>query len=435
MSGLIIDIVAGSIAEEVGIAAGDRLLSINDQPVRDLIDYNYYCADDYLELEIEKADGEIWVYEVEKYPEEELGLVFPANVFDGIRPCRNHCLFCFIDQLQPHPRPSLLLKDDDYRMSFLEGNFITCTNLTEADYQRIAELHLSPLYISVHSVDPMLRQRLLGLKQPAEILLTLQKLIAIGCRLHTQVVLCPGINDGAELDRTIDALASLAPGVATLAVVPVGLTRFQRNPALRPVTPEEAAALIDEIEARQQIYQQRLGHAFVYAADELYCKAGRPFPPAERYGYFEQIENGVGMASLFLSRWQDCRHTLPAAAPKAKIGVVTGAGGAAVLSGIMEEIRAASGADIELITVENRFYGPSVTASGLLTGSCIRAAVQPGKYDRLLLPANMLKFDCDVFLDDMAADQLATALDTEIRVVEPDPASLLAAVFDREASL
>ena len=284
------------MAEEIGLEPGDVLLSINGQPVRDLIDYNYHSEDEFLELEVKRRDGEIWNCEVEKYADEELGLMFEANVFDRVRTCRNHCIFCFVDQLQPHPRSSLKIKDDDYRMSFMEGSFITCTNLTEEDYRRIGELKLSPLYISVHTVDPVLRGRLLGRRKPTEILLTLQRLISMGVKIHAQIVLCPDINDGAALAQTIDSLYALHPGVQTLAVVPVGLTKYQKNPDLRLFTPEEAAALIDDIEARQRRYIKECGQAFVYAADELYVKAGRSFPPLELYGELPQIENGVGMA-------------------------------------------------------------------------------------------------------------------------------------------
>lgn len=432
MGGKISGILSNSIAEEIGLSVGDELLTINGEPVNDLIDYNFHSEDEYLELEVRKPDGEIWVCELEKYEDEELGLIFASNVFDRIRSCHNHCLFCFIDQLQPKPRPSLLLKDDDYRMSFLEGNFITCTNLTDADYRRIADLHLSPLYISVHTVDPILRQRLLGRKQPAEILLTLQRLISLHVTIHAQIVLCPGINDGAYLSDTIDALYALHPGVETLAVVPVGLTRFQKNPELRLFTPAEAGRLIDDIEARQARYCAGCGEPFVYAADELYVKAGRPFPPAARYGAFSQIENGVGMAARWLEQWERLRYDIPLQPPPGKIGAVTGVNGAAVVRAAIEEIRAASHADIELIEVENRFYGPTVTATGLLTGSCLAAAVESGRYARLLLPANMLKYDEDVFLDDMTLGELAARLNTELCVVEPNPAALLAALFQEQ---
>lgn len=432
MSGIISAILPDSIAAELGLAAGDTLLAINGQPIRDLIDYNYHSDSDYLELEIQRADGEVWVCEVDKYPEEELGLVFAANVFNGVRSCRNHCLFCFIDQLPPNPRPSLRLKDDDYRMSFLEGNFITCTNLSEDDYQRIGQLHLSPLYVSIHCIDPILRQRLLGRRQPTEILLTLQRLISLGARIHGQIVLCPGINDGAELERTIDALHALRPGIASLAIVPVGLTRYQRHPELRLFTPTEAAALIDAIDQRQRRYLAADNDPFVFLADEFYLKANRPFPLAELYGEFSQLENGVGMASRFLDQWQQARRELPASAPPLRIGVLTGVSGQTVLAPVVDQIRRVSGADLTLIPVENRFFGPTVTAAGLVSGSCIRSQVEPGRFDRLLLPSSMLKFDQDLFLDGMTLAELGDGLRCQLRCLEPDPFSLLAAIFEED---
>ena len=440
MGGKIAGIVPGSIAEEIGIEPGDTLVAINDNPINDLIDYNYYEDGEYLELTIEKANGELWLCSVDKYEDEQIGLIFTANVFDRIRSCANHCLFCFIDQLQPRPRPSLLLKDDDYRMSFMEGNFITCTNLREEDYQRIAKMKLSPLYISVHTVDPLLRQKMLGRKKPAEILLTLQRLISMGCRLHTQIVLCPGINDGEHLARTLDSLANLAldtrrsletpeGGVLSIAVVPVGITKYQTNPQLRLFTPQEAGKLIDDIEARQELYRQKVGSRLVFAADELYVKAGRPFPPADNYEDFAQIENGVGMAALYLKRWQDIRASIPHTPAAAGTAVATGTNGAAVISSVIAEINRLSGSDIKLVTVPNTFYGETVTATGLITGTCILNAIAQKQYQRLLIPSNMLKFDEDIFLDDMTVGELESKLEIPIEIVGPQPADLVKALF------
>ena len=433
MSGKIIQVLPDSIAEEIGIQPGDALLSINGEPVADLIDYNFYCADDELELELKRADGEIWMCEVEKDPDEDLGLVFAANVFDRIRPCRNHCLFCFIDQLPPNPRPSLLVKDDDYRMSFLEGNYITCTNLEDADFQRISNLHLSPLYVSVHTVDPLLRQRMLGRKEPAEILLTLQRLIACGCQVHAQIVLCPGINDGPYLQQTIEALYPLYPGVLSVAVVPVGITRFQKNSDLRLFTVPEARQTIEQIRDFQRRAIEEHGTAFVYGADEFYIRAGWAFPPASIYGEFAQIEDGIGMAALFLQQWEQCREDLPSQASGEHIGVVTGICGAAVLGDAVREMGQVPGANVELLAVPNTYFGENITVTGLLTGSCLLDAIRPGRFDRLILPDNMLKFDEDIFLDDQTVDQLAKALRTPITIVDGHARSLLEAVFQQDA--
>lgn len=440
MGGKIAEVEPGSIAEELGIESGDTLLAINDEPVCDLIDYNYYQESSYLELTIEKPNGETWICEVEKFPEEELGLVFTANVFDGIRSCHNHCLFCFIDQLQPNPRASLLLKDDDYRMSFMEGSFITCTNLSEDDYQRIAEMRLSPLYISVHAVDPLLRQRLLGRTKPAEILLTLQRLIAMGCGLHTQIVLCPGINDGEALSNTLDALSalaankdkSLAGGILSIAVVPVGLTKHQTNPQLRFFSQAEAAAIIDDIENRQRKCLEKTGSRLIWPSDEMYLQAKRDFPAAESYEGYPQIENGVGLVALFMERWQEISNSIPKSAAPPGTAIVSGKSGAIVLRPVLEQINKVSGSDIELITAENIFYGEEVTVSGLLTGTCLSAAIAKDTYQRIIIPSSMLKFDEDIFLDDMPVSKLAELLGSEIIIVEPHPAALLAALFKTE---
>ena len=433
MGGKISAIIPGSIAEEIGVEAGDELLTINDELVLDLIDYNYHCSDEYLEMEVQKPGGDIWFCEVEKYADEELGMVFEANVFDHIRPCKNHCLFCFVDQLQPNPRPSLLLKDDDYRMSFLSGNYITCTNLTERDYQRIANMRLSPLYVSVHSVNPIIRQKLLGLQQPAEIMLTLQRLIAIGCRLHTQIVLCPDINDGEYLEQTIEALYSLRSGIISAAVVPVGITKYQNKPELRLYTKDEAGKLLDYLEAKQQRFFAESKNPFIFAADELYARAGRSFPKAELYGDFVQIENGIGMAAKYLQEWEQCRTSLPKKALKDRIAIVTGINGHAVLKGVISEIKERATGTLELVTVENSYYGSTVTATGLLTGTCLVNAICPGEYDIIIIPDNMLKFDEDMFLDNMTVEELQNKLQAKIKVCECHPFSLVKAIFQAKA--
>ena len=325
-------------------------------------------------------------------------------------------------------------------MSFLLGNYITCTNMSDADYQRIAEQHLSPLYISVHSVDPQLRQKLLGTKEPAEILLTLQRLIAMGCLLHTQIVLCPGINDGPVLARTLDALTALRPGIASIAVVPVGITKFQTSPDLRLFTQEEAAAIIDDIEARQEqirdLINDPLAGSFVYAADELYLRADRPFPAAVAYGDFCQIDNGVGMAARFRQSYEEtlARMTLPRQWRQERVGIVTGLAGAQVLDPIIADLRRRCDCRIELVPVTNTFYGNTVTVAGLLTGQCLLDAIRPKQYDRLLLPGSMLKFDRDVFLDDLTPAQVALQLSTPVQAVPCEAEALLQALFKPEKS-
>ena len=438
MGGRISKIIEGSIAWELGIRPGDELVSIDGAPVGDLIDFDFLSAAEETVLAVKKPNGELWEYEVEKDYDEELGIVFASNVFDGIRRCRNHCVFCFEDQLQPHPRESLHAKDDDYRMSFLEGNFITCTNMTEDDFRRIERLRLSPLYVSVHTVDPQLRCEMMRNKQAGRIMDDLRRLIAAGCQLHTQIVLCPGFNDGDKLTETIETLRGLYPaadgegGVISAAVVPVGITRYQRDPAMRLLTTAEAGQVLDVIEAIQARCLKESGSHFVFPADELYIKAGRPFPPADTYENFPQLENGIGMTALFRQRYEALKDSVPAAAPSENLGIVTGINGRAAILPCVEDINRRCGGQIDLLTVENSFYGPTVTATGLLTGSCLLQAIPAATYDRLLLPANMLKFDEDIFLDDVTLPQLEQELRTPVTVADCTPESLINAIFHPE---
>ena len=431
MGGLITEIISGSIAEKVGIKTGDELISVNGRQITDIIDYRYASAEELLELELMRQDCSLYRLSVRKDPDQELGLVFAANVFDHIRCCVNHCIFCFVDQLQPSPRAGLLLKDDDYRMSFLEGNFITCTNLRDCDFRRIAELRLSPLYVSVHSTDAELRQQMLQIKKNADIMSVLRRLIACGCTIHAQIVLCPEINDGPALERTINDLASLFPAVASIAVVPVGLTKYNKSDGLRLFTPEEAADLLDYIAVRQSKFRKLYHTSLVFAADELYIKAGRTIPDAGHYEDFPQIENGVGMAAAFLKQWRRLKKRLPKEFAAGRWALVTGVNGRAVMDEVYKDLAKIKGLAIDLSVVDNVLYGKSVTATGLLSGCCL-STLPKAVYDKIFIPANMLKFEQNIFLDDMTVEQLAEKLQTQIVVVEPTASALITALFGRQ---
>lgn len=434
MGGLITEIISGSIAEKVGIKPGDELMSINGRETTDIIDYRYASAEELLELELRRPDSSLYRLGVKKDPDSELGLVFAANVFDHIRCCVNHCIFCFVDQLQPSPRTGLLLKDDDYRMSFLAGNFITCTNLRDEDYQRIAELRLSPLYVSVHSTDAKLRQQLLQTKKDADIMPVLRRLIDCGCTIHAQIVLCPGINDGLALEKTINDLAALFPAVASVAVVPVGLTKYNKSERLRLYTLGEASDLLDYIADKQAEFRRLYDTSLVFAADELYIKAGRAIPGAEHYEDFPQIENGVGMAAAFLEQWRRLKKRLPKEFPSGRWALVTGVNGRAVMDEVYSDLAKIKGLSIDLLVVENVLFGNNVTATGLLSGCCL-LTLSKTTYDKMFIPANMLKFDQNIFLDDMTVNELAAKLRTQIVVVEPNAASLLTALFGRQQTV
>ncbi len=306
----ILTVEPDSIAAELGVQPGDRLLAVNGQPVGDLLDYLLEEPRETLSIEIERAGGELWDLEIEHDSDEPLGLGLPHP---EPRQCGNNCIFCFVHQLPRGLRRTLYVKDEDYRFSYLYGAYVTLTNLAEADLERILARRLSPLYVSVHATDNTLRQQLLGKQAPA-ILPLLRRLVAGGIELHTQVVVCPGINDGDQLARTCQELANLAPGVKSLAIVPVGLTGHrQRLPRLRPQTRQEARELVEWVEARQVELLARLGTRFLFAADELYLKAGRPFPELAAYEELAQLENGVGLIPRFRAQAEE---VLAAATPQ-----------------------------------------------------------------------------------------------------------------------
>ncbi len=301
MTGLVIEkVLAGSIAEEMEIEPGDRLTAVNGHPLRDIIDYNFFSAEEELTLEIVKEDGEVWEVEIERGADEPLGLIFPAPVPFK---CGNKCIFCFVHQLPPGLRSPLYVKDEDYRLSFLYGNYVTLANIGREEIARIKEQRLSPLYISVHATDAALREKLLGKTGIIPVMEIMEELAASRITMHTQVVLCPGLNDGAALEQTVADLARLHPWVSSLAVVPVGLTRHRRGlPSLKPVTKPYAAAFVAAWEPRAASLAERLGGPFLFLADEFYIKAGIPFPPLDTYGDLPQLENGVGMIPLFLAQ-------------------------------------------------------------------------------------------------------------------------------------
>ena len=426
MRGEITGVVSHSIAEELGIAAGDYLLSINGQEVEDLIDYRFLIAEEVVELLIAKPSGEQILFEIEKDIDEEIGIIFNANVFDGIHLCHNKCLFCFVDQLPPNCRKTLRVKDDDYRMSFLEGNFITCTNLKEKEIQRIIRLGLSPLYISVHCTDDNMRRYLLGNKKAAPIMPFLRRLTNAGIDIHAQIVLCPGLNDGEILDKTISDLETLMPHIASLAIVPVGLTAFQKND-LRPFSKKEAATLIPYIAKKQEYFLQKWGTHFVYLADEFYFIADMHFPDYNTYEEFPQLENGIGLTPLLWEEFRQVESQLPVVLPKAReVTIATGKSGYLVLKPIVERLQLIENLKINCFALENQFFGPTITVTGLLTGGSLIAGLRDWRAKMteerplILISQSMLKFDSDVFLDGMHIKEVEASLQAEIRPVLND---------------
>ena len=404
IKGLISAVRRHSLAEAAGIVAGEKLCSVDGVQVKDIIELSFYTADYQVELEIEGTDGKRRLVTIEKYPDEDLGLEFEAAVFDKVRTCYNNCTFCFVDQMIPGMRPGLYVRDDDYRLSFLYGNFITMTNMKEEDFQRIITTHMSPLYISVHATTPEVRTSMMRNRFAGDVLEKLEKLLEGGIQVHTQIVCCPGYNDGQVLAQTFKDLYSRHPGVLTMAVVPVGLTKHRDH--LFPMgtfTPEEAAAVIDMVTPWQQQCRKETGKSFIYLGDEFYLLAGRPLPEDSWYDGFPQLENGIGLTSSFLADWYKALGQLHGHYKPAEAAVIpVGEGVYKVLQPVIEKFNKEYGTDHKFLPVANKFFGGKVNVTGLLAGGDILAAI--ASFDRVILPGVVLNKD-QLFLDDMTLAQ------------------------------
>jgi putative radical SAM enzyme (TIGR03279 family) len=412
---LIQGVEADSIAEEVGVAAGDRLLAINDRIIEDVLDYRYIAstAASELTLRVLKAFGEVWEIEIEKDEDEDLGLEL-----EGIQTkiCKNNCIFCFVHQLPRgrHIRRTLRVKDEDFRLSFLFGHYLTLTNLSEADFQRIFEQRLSPLYVSVHATDPELRKYLLQTQKPDDLLGNMSRLVDGGIKLHTQVVLIPGINDGINLERTLHDLLQFYPSVMSVSIVPVGLTAHRKGlPQLRSVDAAYAANAIAHVEQIQQKNRREIGVPFCFLGDEFYIKAGSPIPPRSHYGEFPLVENGVGMVRNFLDEFAETM-SLDWARPRGlpvRATVVTGVLFYPILKECVDRMNTKFQIDLRCLPVENRFLGNGITVAGLLAGSDIYATVQDQMHgDYLIIPTESMTGERGLFLDDWVQTDLETRL-------------------------
>ena len=406
--GIILRVLEGSIAEELELVPGDKILSVNDMPLRDIIDFSFAMADEEIELLVEHANGEQELIAFDKDYDEEFGVEFERAVFDGIRACANHCYFCFVDMIAPDMRHSLSVKDDDYRLSFLYGNFVTLTNMGAADFSRIERYHLSPLYVSVQCTNPVLRAEMLRYKGASDILGQLAKLEQAGADYHTQVVLCYGLNDGEELERTIRDITARRPHALSLAIVPVGLTKHRSDPfPLVQFDREGAARVIDQVEAWQERMRAEEGRTFIYLGDEFYFLAGREVPPTEMYDGFPQLDNGIGLTRNFIEEWVKAGVAMDEEDDEARIAVVSGT----VVAPVMEQLARELDPDarrIHVLPVVNEHFGATVNVSGLLTGHDIMQALQSLTHtvDGVLIPASALREGEDVFLDDMSLDAM-----------------------------
>jgi putative radical SAM enzyme (TIGR03279 family) len=392
---------------------GDKLISINGHKIMDIIDFQFYSADDYFEMEIRKPDGTLIKIE---YDVMESGLLEIEFEDKPIRRCRNNCIFCFIDQLPNGLRRSLYIKDEDYRQSFLHGNYITLTNLTKKDFKKIIEMRLSPLFVSVHTTDEKLRKMMLGREDLPDLMPQLKSLIEADICVHAQVVVCPGINDSAHLEKTISDLAELYPDLNSLAIVPVGLTNHRQNlPELKPVTPPKARELLTQIEKLQIQFMKKLGSRFVFPSDEIFILAGKAIPPPDYYEDFPQIEDGVGVLRQFFSVNKLQARKLK---DKPRAAFVTGEMMANILPGILEDkFSRIENLSWEVVPVENKLLGKSVTVSGLLGGQDVYDVIRERKddFDIVILPPNCVNQD-RIMLDDWFAQDIEDKLNIPVEI-------------------
>jgi len=420
------------LGDEVGIKPGDLLLRVNGFPVRDVIDYRFHMAADYVEITLLSRDEKRTV-SAQKPFDDLFGLEFREALFDGVRECVNDCRFCFLRQLPPGLRPSLYLRDDDYRLSFLWGNFITLTNLTEGDMKRIKSQRLSPLYISVHATDPEIRSYLLGNSKAKEIVDQMKTLIEAGITLHCQIVLLPGINDKKVLVRSIADLAGLWPGVRSVGVVPIGLTKYAPG-SLRGLTVDDAREAVDICLRFKERMDRSVGYPFVFPSDELMLLAQKPFPPLEAYADLPQMENGIGMCSLFKRQVQQSKRYLPAAVRKPRsVLVVTARSAESLLREALWELDRVSGLRVGLMAVDNGLFGPSVTVSGLLSGQDLMGVLdrKAGNWDLMVIPGSMVNSE-GVFLDGTSPRDVSQRLGMELVVARPTARDLYSAVVGPE---
>ena len=420
-------VLPGSIAEELEIEAGDKLLAIGGTKIEDVFDYQFLIQDTYIEVLVEKADGEQWLLQVDKEADEDLGIEFESGLMDEYRHCHNKCVFCFIDQMPPGMRETLYFKDDDSRLSFLQGNYVTLTNMTDHDVERICRYHLSPINISFQTMNPELRCRMLNNRFAGEALKKVDILNRADIRMNGQIVLCKGLNDGEELKFSIEKLMEYIPNLESVSVVPVGLSKYREGLyPLEPFDGQDAALVIDMIESYQRQCYDRYGTHFVHASDEWYIMAGREMPESDRYDGYLQLENGVGMLRLMMDEFQEALDTyrekglLADEGIQGELSIATGLLAYPYIRRMSEEVqKECPGLHIYIYPITNLFFGENITVSGLLTGQDIEAQLR-GKTlgERLLLPENVLRSGEDVFLDDMTLEKLEKALQVPINIVK-----------------
>ena len=419
---------AGSIAQEMGIEAGDSLLAINGEEVEDIFDYQYLIQDEYIEVLIRKPSQEEWLLEIDNEYEEDLGLVFENGLMDDYRSCCNKCIFCFIDQMPPGMRETLYFKDDDSRLSFLQGNYVTLTNLSDRDVERIIRYHLSPINISFQTTNPQLRCRMLNNRFAGEALKKADRFFEAGIEMNGQIVLCKGINDGEELEKSLRDLSRYLPYLRSVSVVPVGLSRYREGLyPLQPFTKEDAKKVLEQIHRWQKALFDRYGLHFVHASDEWYILAGQELPDEDNYDGYLQLENGVGMLRLLMEEFRDSLRQLEENGAMARwqkkkreVSAVTGRISAPYIRRMADRLEEKfPGLTVHLYPIRNDFFGEQITVTGLLTGQDIIAQLKGKELgEELLLPVNVLRSGENVLLDDVTTQDISKALQVPVNIVK-----------------
>lgn len=427
---LIKAVKSGSIAEELNIEPGDVLLYIDGEVLVDVFDYHYMVNTDYLEMIIRKSNGEEWELEIEKEFDEDLGIEFEQGLMDDYRSCTNKCIFCFIDQMPKGMRETLYFKDDDSRLSFLQGNYITLTNMKEKDIDRIIRFHLCPINISVHTTNPELRCMMLHNRFAGDALKKIDRLSEACIEMNGQIVLCKNVNDGDELKRSIEDLSKYLPHMRSVSVVPSGLTKYRDGLyPLKLFTKEDAEKTIDLIESYQQDFYEKYGLHFIHASDEWYILAERDFPEEERYDGYIQLENGVGMMRLLYDEFTEALNNTISDDKERSVSIATGKLAYNQMRKLADMVQTKfKNTKVLVYNIENKFFGKNITVSGLLTGQDLLEQLSSSHIElgeRLLLPGNTLRSGEDVFLDDMKLGQLADGLGIRIQIPENTGESLL----------
>lgn len=414
MPAVVSEVLENSIAQELEIEKGDKIISINNEKPQDMIDYRYMMCSEEIELEIEKTNGETEIYEIEKDFDEDLGVVFESAVFDRIKPCTNRCIFCFVDQQPEGLRKSLYIKDDDYRLSYLQGTYVTLTNLTQKDRERIEKLHLGPLYVSVHTTNPELRVKMLSNPRAANIIEDLKWLKKADIPIHAQIVLCPGYNDGQELERTLSDFAKFNSIIESVAIVPVGITKFHQN-GLKTLTKSNALHVIKQVEE----FNKKVKKQLAMASDEFFLKADYPVPEKKYYGNFAQIEDGVGALRLLMDDFEKNRKKIPLSVKKPKEIIFATTPSAAKLVGcIADELNKVKNLQCSVIELKNNFFGDNVIVAGLITGNDLICQLKEKSKElniqNVIIPSIMLRPFTEDFLDNVTLKEVEQALECKV---------------------